>query len=103
MSFSSVPSTLKVSLLDISVGLLADHLVLLVVGGQEAADSAALSAGVSHELGILDTLSLTDPVLTPGVLINTALGDIVITDIIITDQCSPCCWSSRRSPGRPAA
>ena len=52
MSFSSGPSTLKVIVLDVGVGLLADHLLLLVVGGQEAADSAALSAGVDHELGI---------------------------------------------------
>ena len=71
--FSSVPSTLKVILLDVGVGLLADHLLLLVGGGQEAADSAALSAGVGHELGIMDTLAQPGPVLTPGVLVHTSL------------------------------
>ena len=52
VSFSSGPSTLKVIVLDVGVGLLADHLLLLVVRGQEAADSAALPAGVGHKLGI---------------------------------------------------
>ena len=61
MIFSSGPSALKVSVLDVGVGLLADHLLLLVGGGQEAADSTALSAGVGHELGICRASSFLCP------------------------------------------
>ena len=73
MICSSVPSTPKVSLLDVSVGLLADHLLLLVGGGQEAADSAALSAGVGHELGVCGASSFLGPNRKFHMLINTAL------------------------------
>ena len=73
MFFSSVPSALKVSLLDVGEGLLADHLVLLVVGGQEATDTAALSAGVGHELGVCGASSFLGPNRTFHMFIHTAL------------------------------
>ena len=58
---------------EVSVGLPAHHLLLRAEGREEAADAAALPAGVGHEEGSHDTHPAPRPGRAARVLVHTAL------------------------------